>query len=70
MKESVDFSSSNLESGEYDPDEQLLTITFQSGGTYEYTNVPQAIWEGLRKASSPGGYFHRSIKLRFSGEQV
>jgi hypothetical protein len=68
--ETADFGSTNLDNAEYDTDTETLTINFYSGGTYEYSSVPQAVWEGLRKAGSAGRYFHRVIKPRFSGSQV
>ena len=68
--EEFELVSTNLESGSYDPDTQTLTIVFQSGGTYEYTGVPQGIVEGLKRSGSPGSYFHRAIKPRFAGSEV
>jgi hypothetical protein len=62
-------SSSNLSSASYDPDEQTLTIEFQSGGSYTYSNVPPETYRGLTLASSAGQYFHRQIKGRYSFEQ-
>ena len=68
--EEADFGSSNLDTASYDTDTGTLTINFYSGSSYEYTSVPQAVWEGLRKSGSAGGYFHRVIKPRFSASQV
>jgi hypothetical protein len=62
-------SSSNLADATYDPDEQTLTITFQSGDVYQYQNVPTETYRGLTHASSAGQYFHRQIKDRYSFEQ-
>lgn len=44
-----------------DPD-GTLDITFASGRTFTYENVPVSVWEGLRDAQSPGSYFHANIK--------
>jgi len=71
MTEHTDYSSSsNIESSDYDAETQTLTITFQGGREYEYTNVPPAIHRGLQAAGSTGSFFHRAIKPRFSVEQV
>lgn len=70
MTEEFELVSTNLESGSYDPETQVLALTFQNGGTYEYAGVPQGIVAGLRASGSPGAYFHRSIKERFGGSQV
>ena len=64
------FSSSNLLSGSYDAETETMTIQFHSGHTWEYRNVPQGIWEGLKAAASAGSYFHRQIKGRFGGSEV
>lgn len=55
-------SSSNLASVGYDPSTSTLEIEFNSGGIYQYYNVPANIYQGLMSASSHGQYFHRHIK--------
>lgn len=62
--------STNLASGSYDDETQDLEITFRSGATYAYRNVPQGIVEGLKAAASAGEYFARQIKLRYPGVRV
>jgi hypothetical protein len=62
--------STNLAAAEYDPETRTLTVGFQSGDTWEYYNVPQAVYDGLFQTSSPGGYFYRNIRNSFMGEQV
>ncbi len=59
-------ASSNIEAARYDAETQELTIDFVNGGTYVYTNVPSSIAAGLEAASSPGQYFARQIKGRYS----
>ena len=34
----------------YDPDTQVLTVTFESGGTYAYHGVPPMLYEALLAA--------------------
>ena len=67
--EEADFGSSNLDTASYDTVTETLTINFYSGGTYDYSSVPQAVWEALRRSGSAGSYFHRVIKPRFSASQ-
>ena len=38
-----------------------LYLTFSSGITYAYQNVPRAVYEGLLQAPSKGAYFHKNI---------
>jgi KTSC domain len=57
--------SSALASATYDDEMQDLDITFNSGGTYTYHNVPITVWEGLVGASSPGRYWHSTLKDQY-----
>lgn len=54
--------STALTSAQYDPDTQSLTITFKSGQSYTYPNVPRDVWEQLQTADSPGRFWRESIK--------
>lgn len=58
-------SSSNIAAIGYDADGQTLTIEFRSGGTYEFYDVPEQVFEGLRTASSLGQYFQNNIRGRY-----
>ncbi|HEX8624946.1 MAG TPA: KTSC domain-containing protein [Allosphingosinicella sp.] len=49
----------------YDEEAAALFICFRETGRYLYSNVPRAIYEGLKKAPSPGRYFNECIKRRF-----
>lgn len=57
--------SSNLHSVGYDETNNVLEIEFNSGGIYQYYNVPQSVYRGLMNASSHGKYFHAHIKDKF-----
>lgn len=59
-------ASSNLRSYDYDEDTQTLTITFLSGRSYRYLDVPPGVVEGLASAGSPGRYFNAAIKDQFA----
>ena len=54
--------SSNLASVGYDSSEQTLEVQFKHGGIYQYTSVPESIYNGLMNASSHGKYFDANIK--------
>lgn len=66
----TNFRSSNLSEGVYDSATQTLQIVFQSGATYEYTNVDPATWAALKSAPSPGAYFSRQIKNSYNFTQT
>lgn len=57
--------SSNLAAIGYDANTHTLAIEFKSGGTYEYYDVEESVYEGLRTASSHGQYFQSNIRGRY-----
>ena len=54
--------SSNIERIGYDSNSGTLRIEFKSNRTYDYSNVPENVFNELRNASSVGGYHARNIK--------
>jgi len=72
--ESMQFDSSNLDQGLYDPDERELYIRFKredgSDSLYVYLDVPPEEWEGLANASSHGEYHFENIRLEYSYEEI
>lgn len=59
-------NSQALASADYDAERRELSITFRSGRTYTYREVPEDVYEGLVEADSPGAYWRASIKDQFS----
>jgi hypothetical protein len=59
-------SSSNLSQYKYDKENQQLAIIFHGGRQYSFRGVDQDTADGLGTTSSPGSYFHRKIKGKFS----
>jgi hypothetical protein len=58
----VPLSSSAISSAGYDDETQTLDVSFTSGQTYTFQNVPSEIFDGLISAPSPGRYYHQQIK--------
>lgn len=58
-------SSSVIERVLYDEEASDLFICFRETGRYLYSGVPREIYEGLKRAPSPGRYFNACIKRRF-----
>lgn len=56
----IPVSSSNISSIGYDGTN--LYVLFNSGGLYEYFDIPQSIYNGLMSASSHGSYLANYIK--------
>ena len=58
-------NSSQVDSFRYDPAAKVLSVTFKSGGEYHYSDVPQGVVDGFKKAESAGKYPASSIKGKF-----
>ena len=65
MLRAARLSSSMIERILYDEEAGDLSIWFRETGRYVYSQVPEAIYEGLRGAPSAGRYFNACIKRRF-----
>ena len=55
---------------EFDDDARELDITFTSGKTYRYFNVPLEIYAELLDAGSKGKFFNDNIKGAFAFAEV
>lgn len=62
FKEFAPFTSSNIQSARYDEEAQVLQVTFNNGGMYEYYGVPSRIAVEFEHAESKGVYLAASIK--------
>ena len=54
--------SSNIAGFDYDKDRQVLTVEFKNGGRYNYYDVPETVFEGMKAASSKGQFLAQSVK--------
>ena len=59
--------SSNISHHGYDAESKTLAITFSSGATYHYPNVPQEKIDALGKCKSVGSFFATDIRNAFKG---
>ena len=57
--------SSNLKEAKYDPFMKVLTLTFHTGGSYDYIDVGEDVFVDLTSAESAGSFFHSRIKGKF-----
>jgi hypothetical protein len=49
----------------YDADALMMTVEFKNSGTYNYFDVPPAVFEGLRYAPSKGQFLAQQVKGSF-----
>jgi hypothetical protein len=47
-----------------------LEVEFNSGGVYQYSGVPEAVYAALMRASSKGHYLNDHIKDRYHCQHV
>jgi hypothetical protein len=59
------FASAVIAKAVYDDESRSLSLWFRETGRYIYSDVPIAIYEGLKKAPSAGRYFNQCIKRRY-----
>jgi hypothetical protein len=49
----------------YDEGRRVLVVTFQSGSTHEYSNVPREVYVGFTAAPARGVYYSTYINGRY-----
>ena len=57
--------SSALSDVKYHNGSRLLEIRFVTGRTYQYLNVPEAVYERLMQAESKGLFFNTQVRDRY-----
>ena len=62
MGEAVPLVSSNVASIAYDPDEQTLEVTFNSGAVYQYFAVDESVYMSFLAAPSPGRFLWQNLR--------
>jgi len=61
-----DVYSSMASSISYDADSQTMVITYNSGKSYAYANVPETVARDTANAASVGDAINANIKGRYS----
>jgi len=66
----INVDSTNVASVGYDEDSSTLQIAFKNGTMYQYFDVPENVFIGLRDADSVGGYLAANIKGTYRYSKV
>lgn len=61
----VQLDSTLLVSADYNNSNNKLVIEFKDGKKYEYSSVPEDVYNGLISTMSAGRYFIRNIKNNY-----
>lgn len=64
----IPVDSSNISSIGYE--DNVLYISFNSGGLYAYYNVPRSVYDALMNASSHGKYFAAYVKNNYKYRRI
>jgi hypothetical protein len=54
--------SSNIARFAYDEQSQVLKVEFKNSSQYDYFDVPENVFEGMRNAPSRGQYLAQQVK--------
>lgn len=54
----------------YNKTSHILRIIYVSGSVYDYRNVPETVYEEMKKASSRGEYLNHVIKKKYPYKKV
>ena len=57
--------SSNIAGFDYDSARHVLIVEFKNGGRYNYFDVPQTVFQGMKAADSKGQYLAQNVKNVF-----
>ncbi len=63
-------ASSHVESVGYDPETKVLRVSFLNHTTYDYRDVPEAIYTQLIEANSVGRFLAQHVKPFFNAERT
>lgn len=66
-------NSSNIAAVGWEQDEDgnaIMEVEFNSGVVYQYTGVPEWLYQGLLYAASPGKYLKANILDSFDGQRI
>jgi hypothetical protein len=67
---SYEMDSSLIEDVGYDVENKTLEISFQSGDTYQYFDVPKGLVTEFMFSESAGVFFNEQIKDNFDYQKV
>ena len=59
--QAIEVNSTAIDTAEYEYDNYRLRLTFKNGDAYDYTKVPNFVFEGLRMSTSKGRFINKNI---------
>jgi hypothetical protein len=62
--------SSHLQSYDYDPNTQTMTIQFVNGAIYQYAGVPITEFYNMAQSGGAGTYFWTKIRDKYPTQKI
>ena len=66
----LEWSSRSIEAAVYDPPQAILEVSFRSGASYRYLDVPPEVYDQFLLAESKGRYFNTYIRNRYAYAKI
>lgn len=66
----IEVESSQIHSIGYDPKSKMLVVNFKRGGIYQYSDVPQEVFDQFMAAPSKGKFLGAEIKGKFEFKRL
>jgi|TARA_R110002020_G_scaffold2184_6_gene10076 hypothetical protein len=68
--QTVEVNSTAIQTANYEYDTYRLRLTFNNGSKYDYTKVPNHVFEGLRTSESKGKFINKYILTTYNFNKV
>jgi hypothetical protein len=68
--EKVRVDSTAISTASYLKDTNTLRLRFHNGGKYDYKNVPEHVYEGLRLSDSKGSFINKYVIRNYNFDYV
>ena len=68
--QTVEVNSTAIQEADYEYDTYKLTLTYTNGSSYNYTKVPNFVFEGLRTSASKGKFINKHILSTYNYRRV
>jgi hypothetical protein len=69
-QQAISVNSTAIDSAGYMYDSYSLRLTFKNGRSYDYTKVPNHVFEGLRSSESKGKFINKYILKSYDHYEV
>jgi hypothetical protein len=66
----IDVNSTAISTAKYEYESYKLRLVFKNGSSYDYTKVPNFVFEGLRLSTSKGKFINKYILSTYNYKRV